>query len=115
MLGILASKSRRAENNEEPIREFLLLTRYSPERVHRGEMLSVKDVQDILSLDLLGVIPESPAVLTASNSGVPVILDDQSEAGQAYQDMVGRYLGESLPHRFLDLPKKGLFSRLFGG
>lgn len=115
MLGILASKSRRAENNEEPIREFLLLTRYSPERVHRGEMLSVKDVQDILSLDLLGVIPESPAVLTASNSGVPVILDDQSDAGQAYQDMVGRYLGESLPHRFLDLPKKGLFSRLFGG
>ena len=115
MLGILASKSRRAENNEEPIREFLLLTRYSPERVHRGEMLSVKDVQDILSLDLLGVIPESPAVLNASNSGVPVILDDHSDAGQAYQDMVGRYLGENLPHRFVDLPKKGFFSRLFGG
>ena len=115
MLGILASKSRRAENNEEPIREFLLLTRYSPERVHRGEMLSVKDVQDILSLDLLGVIPESPSVLTASNSGVPVILDDESDAGQAYHDMVGRYLGEDLPHRFLDLPKRGLFSRLFGG
>ena len=115
MLGILASKSRRAENNEEPIREFLLLTRYSPERVHRGEMLSVKDVQDILSLYLLGVIPESPAVLNASNSGVPVILDDHSDAGQAYQDMVGRYLGEELPHRFVDLPRKGFFSRLFGG
>ncbi|MCU0766865.1 MAG: septum site-determining protein MinD [Gammaproteobacteria bacterium] len=115
MLGILASKSRRAENNEEPIREFLLLTRYSPERVHKGEMLSVKDVQDILSLDLLGVIPESPAVLNASNSGVPVILDDHSDAGQAYQDMVGRYLGEELPHRFVDLPRKGFFSRLFGG
>ena len=115
MLGILASKSRRAENNEEPIREFLLLTRYSPERVHKGEMLSVKDVQDILSLDLLGVITESPAVLNASNSGVPVILDDHSDAGQAYQDMVGRYLGEELPHRFVDLPRKGFFSRLFGG
>jgi septum site-determining protein MinD len=115
MLGILASKSRRAESNEEPIREYLLLTRYSPERVEKGEMLSVKDVQDILSLDLIGVIPESMAVLNASNSGVPVILDEQSEAGQAYMDMVGRYLGEALPHRFLELPKKGLFRRLFGG
>ena len=115
MLGILASKSRRAENNEEPIREYLLLTRYSPERVEKGEMLSVKDVQDILSLDLIGVIPESMAVLNASNSGVPVILDEESEAGQAYMDMVGRYLGEALPHRFLEVPKKGLFRRLFGG
>ena len=115
MLGILASKSRRAENNEEPIREYLLLTRYSPERVEKGEMLSVKDVQDILSLDLIGVIPESMAVLNASNSGVPVILDEASEAGQAYMDMVGRYLGEALPHRFLEVPKKGLFRRLFGG
>ena len=115
MLGILASKSRRAENNEEPIREYLLLTRYSPERVERGEMLSVKDVQDILSLDLIGVIPESMAVLNASNSGVPVILDEESDAGQAYLDMVGRYLGEALPHRFLEMPKKGLFKRLFGG
>ena len=115
MLGILASKSRRAENNEEPIREYLLLTRYSPERVEKGEMLSVKDVQDILSLDLIGVIPESMAVLNASNSGVPVILDDASEAGQAYKDKVGRYLGEALPHRFLEVPKKGLFRRLFGG
>ena len=115
MLGILASKSRRAENNEEPIREYLLLSRYSPERVEKGEMLSVKDVQDILSLDLIGVIPESMAVLNASNSGVPVILDEESEAGQAYMDMVGRYLGEALPHRFLEVPKKGLFRRLFGG
>ena len=54
-------------------------------------------------------------VLNASNSGVPVILDDHSDAGQAYQDMVGRYLGEELPHRFVDLPRKGFFSRLFGG
>ena len=115
MLGILASKSRRAENNEEPIREYLLLSRYSPERVERGEMLSVKDVQDILSLDLIGVIPESMAVLNASNSGVPVVLDEESDAGQAYMDMVGRYLGESLPHRFLEVQKKGLFRRLFGG
>ncbi len=115
MLGILASKSRRATNDEEPIKEYLLLTRYSPKRVKIGEMLSVEDVQDILSLHLLGVIPESKAVLNASNSGAPVILDEESNAGQAYADVVSRYLGEDTPHRFINEEKKGLFSRLFGG
>ena len=115
MLGILASKSRRAEQGLEPIREYLLLTRYSAARVSRGEMLSVDDVQEILSLDLLGVIPESQAVLNASNSGNPVIMDNDSDAGQAYSDIVSRYLGEDLPHRFLDERKKGLLVRLFGG
>ena len=114
MLGILASKSRRAEKGEEPIKEYLLLTRYSPDRVKLGEMLSVDDVQEILSLHLLGVIPESKSVLNASNSGTPVILDEQSDAGQAYQDIVARYLGEEKPHRFIEEEKKGLFSKLFG-
>ncbi|MGD2118707.1 MAG: septum site-determining protein MinD [Chromatiales bacterium] len=114
MLGILASKSRRAEQGLDPIREYLLLTRYSPRRVADGEMLSVDDVQEILSLDLLGVIPESQAVLNASNSGNPVVLNQDSDAGQAYADVVSRYLGEDLPHRFLHVPKKGLLGRLFG-
>jgi septum site-determining protein MinD len=115
MLGILASKSRRAVNGSEPIREYLLLSRYSPQRVKNGEMLGVDDVQEILSLQLLGVIPESQAVLNASNSGTPVILDMDSDAGQAYDDLVSRYLGEDLPHRFLEVEKKGFFGRLFGG
>jgi len=114
MLGILASKSRRAENNEEPIREYLLLSRYSPERVEEGEMLHVEDVKEILALQLLGVVPESRTVLTASNSGVPVILDQEGDAGKAYMDVVERYLGEDLPHRFIEVQKKGLFGRLFG-
>ncbi|MDV3242750.1 MAG: septum site-determining protein MinD [Methylocaldum sp.] len=115
MLGILASKSRRAQQGLEPIKEYLLLTRYSPQRVKLGEMLSVDDVQEILSLHLLGVIPESKAVLSASNAGTPVILDDKSDAGQAYADVIRRYLGENVPHRFLEEERKGLFGRLFGG
>ena len=115
MLGILASKSRRAENNEEPIKEYLILTRYNPERVELGEMLSVDDVQEILSLPLLGVVPESKSILTASNSGTPVILDEESDAGQAYTDIVARYLGEEKPQRFIVKEKKGLFRKLFGG
>lgn len=115
MLGILSSKSRRSEQNLEPIAEHLLLTRYSPERVERGEMLSVADVQEILSLKMLGVIPESQAVLNASNAGNPVILDKDSNAGQAYEDMVMRYLGHEVPMRFLSADKRGFLGRLFGG
>lgn len=115
MLGILASKSRRVETGAEPIREYLLLTRYSPQRVANGEMLGVEDVREILSLNLLGVIPESMSVLNASNAGIPVILDTENDAGQAYGDMVARYLGEELPHRFLEVRKRGIFSRFFSG
>lgn len=114
MLGILASKSRRAESGEEPIKEHLLITRYHPERVEKGEMLSIADVEEILSIKLKGVIPESQAVLKASNQGIPVILDDQSDAGQAYSDAVDRLLGKEKPMRFIDVQKKGFFERIFG-
>lgn len=115
MLGLLSSKSRRAEKNLDPIKEFLLLTRYNPTRVESGEMLAVKDVEDILSIKLLGVIPESQAVLKASNQGIPVIFDAESDAGQAYSDAVDRLLGADVAHRFLEVQKKGLLQRLFGG
>lgn len=115
MLGLLASKSKRAEEGQDPIKEHLLLTRYNPERVSNGEMLGVEDVKEILAVTLLGVIPESQAVLKASNQGVPVILDDQSDAGQAYSDAVDRLLGKTVERRFLDVKKKGFFERIFGG
>lgn len=114
ILGILQSKSRRAETNQEPVKERLLLTRYSPERVKAGEMLSVSDVQDILAIPLLGVIPESESVLKASNQGMPVVFDQQAMAGMAYVDAVDRLLGEEIEHRFLDAQKKGFFQRLLG-
>ena len=115
ILGILASKSRRAELGEDAVKEHLVITRYNPERVQQQEMLSVEDVIEILSIKLLGVIPESESVLTASNQGEPVILFPDSQAGQAYSDLVERFLGKDLPYRFLDAKRKGLFSKLFGG
>lgn len=113
ILGILCSKTKRVEDGLEPPAEHLLLTRYSPQRVSKGDMLSVQDVLEILSVPLLGVIPESQAVLRASNSGSPVILDLESDAGQAYSDAVDRLLGQPVPHRFISAEKKGLFKRLF--
>lgn len=115
ILGILQSKSRRAVKGLEPVKEHLLLTRYNPERVERGEMLSVEDVKEILAIKLLGVIPESQSVLNASNKGDPVILDEISDAGSAYQDAVKRLLGEDVKHRFIEVEKKGFFKRMFGG
>jgi septum site-determining protein MinD len=114
ILGLLASKTRRAENGER-VREHLLLTRYSPQRVANGEMLSVGDVEEVLGLKTVGVIPESTDVLNASNKGEPVILDMESDAGQAYDDAVARLMGEERPMRFTQLEKKGFFSKMFGG
>jgi len=115
ILGILSAKSQRAEKGEEPIKEYLLITRYSAKRVQEGEMLSVQDVEDILRIKLIGVIPESEIVLQASNQGVPVVHLRESEAAQAYLDIVDRYLGKDTPMRFVDYEKPGLFKRLFGG
>lgn len=115
ILGILQSKSKRAEENLEPVREHLLLTRYNPSRVAAGEMLSVQDVEEILAVPLLGVIPESQEVLKASNIGEPVILAEAAQAGQAYDDAVARLLGQDKPHRFLEEQKKGFLQRMFGG
>ena len=114
MLGLLDSKTRRAENGE-PVKSHLLLTRYNPARVETGEMLSISDVEEVLGLKTIGVIPESGDVLKASNQGVPVILDLESQAGQAYDDAVARIIGEERPMRFTQLEKKGFFSKLFGG
>jgi len=115
ILGLLSSKTHRAEKGETKVQEHLLLTRYSPRRVATGEMMSVADVKEILGIEVIGVVPESPDVLSASNAGTPVILNAESDVSQAYEDSVGRLLGESLPLRFLEEPKKGFLARMFGG
>lgn len=115
ILGILQSKSRRAEKGQDPVKEHLLVTRYNPVRVERGEMLSVADIEEILAIPLMGVIPESQIVLNSSNQGVPVILETESDAGQAYDDAVARLLGEEREHRFMTAQRKGFFSRMFKG
>lgn len=115
ILGILSSKSRRAEQGGEPIKESLVVTRYNPKRVDTGDMLSIEDIEDILRIPLIGVIPESDDVIQASNTGQPIIHQQESNVAQAYADIVARYLGEEKPMRFTTAEKTGFFSRLFGG
>ena len=114
ILGMLSSKTHKAKDGGS-IKEHLLITRYNPARVEEGQMLSIQDVEDILRIPLVGVIPESEIVLQASNQGIPVIHMPDADAAQAYQDVVARLLGEERPMRFTEAVKTGFFKRIFSG
>ncbi len=115
ILGILAAKSKRSESGMDKIKEHLIVTRYNPERVDSGEMLSLADIEDILRIPVLGVVPESSDVLQASNTGVPAINLKGTAVSEAYTDLVARFLGETRTLRFTTTEKKGFLKRLFGG
>lgn len=110
ILGLLASKTQRAESGADPIKEHLIITRYAEKRVTQGEMLSLADIKELLGIPLLGVIPESTAVLNASNSGTPVIINKEDLAGLAYYNIVARLLGQEE----IEAPKTSLLRRIFG-
>jgi septum site-determining protein MinD len=114
ILGMLASKTKRAIEGKEPVKEHLLITRYNPNRVDQGQMLSLEDIKDILRIELIGVIPESEAVLQASNQGTPAVHLKGTDVSEAYQDVVARFLGQDRPLRFVDPQKAGFLKRLFG-
>lgn len=115
ILGILSSKSKRAVEGKEKIKEHLIITRYNPERVESGDMLSIQDIEDILRIPVLGVIPESKDVLQASNTGTPAINLKGTSVSEAYADVVARFLGEDKEMRFIAAEKKGFLKRIFGG
>ena len=114
ILGMLGSKTRRAIEGKEPVKEHLLVTRYNPNRVEDGQMLSLEDIHDILRIDLLGVIP-SEVVLQASNEGMPVIHKQGSDVSESYKDLVDRFLGHERPLRFVEAVKPGFFSACSAG
>lgn len=114
ILGMLSSKTDKATKGES-VKEHLLITRYNPNRVEDGQMLSIQDIEDILRIPLIGVIPESETVLQASNQGIPAIHIEGSDVSEAYKDVVSRFLGEDKPMRFTEANKPGFFKRIFGG
>ena len=109
------TETQRSIEGKEPIKEHLLITRYNPSRVADGQMLSLQDIQDILRIKLIGVIPESESVLAASNQGTPAINIKGSDVAEAYGDVIERFLGKDKPLRFIEAEKTGFFKRLFGG
>ncbi|MBK1656687.1 septum site-determining protein MinD [Paracraurococcus ruber] len=119
ILGFVGSKSKRSEDGRDPVREHLLVTRYDEDRVKCGEMLPVNEIKEILSAELIGIVPESRSVLRSSNSGVPASIDPQTDAGAAYRDAVAHFLGETkdpirLPGQAVgNHPQRGFLMRLF--
>jgi septum site-determining protein MinD len=112
IIGLLDAKTRRAEKGDR-MEKYLLLTRYDPMRADRGEMLKTEDVLEILSIPLLGIIPESEEVLRASNLGAPITIANPTSApARAYTDAARRLIGETV---VLTIPtdRRGLFGKLF--
>jgi septum site-determining protein MinD len=113
IIGLLDAKTLKAEQGER-MEKYLLLTRYDPIRAERGDMLKVDDVLEILSIPLIGIVPESTDVLRASNLGAPVTLaDGRCAPALAYFDAARRLAGENIP---IVIPgeKKGLLGKIFG-
>ena len=107
---IIGELGRADKNNVK-----LIVNRIRPQMVEKGDMLDMDDINEILSIDCIGQVPDDEMVVTATNKGEPVIAMKDSLAGQAYKNIVGRICGESIP--FLKPPKEGFFQklrRLFG-
>jgi septum site-determining protein MinD len=113
IIGLLDSKTVKAEVGERMIKH-LLIARFDPQRAARGEMLNIEDVREILSIPLLGIIPESEDVLRASNLGAPITVCGRDSApSRAYFDAARRLVGEVVEMTIL-IDKEGLFTKLFG-
>lgn len=113
MIGMLKSNSKRTIDNLEPVKDSLLITRYNPERVDKGDMLNKDDIIDLLSIKLIGIIPESEEIVKSSNSGEPLIKNSDCDASVAYKDAVLRILGEDVPLKFCQQEKNGFLNKLF--
>lgn len=115
IIGLLDSKTDKARTKGK-MKKHLLLTRYNKERAAKDEMLKPEDIEDLLSIPLIGIITESPDVINASNVGRPVILNDKSNAGKGYKDMIERIIGNEVEMVIYDSQeKKSIFKRMFGG
>lgn len=112
MIGMLKSKSKRSEDGKEPIKEHLLITRYNPGRVEKGDMLHKEDIVELLSIKLIGIIPESEEIIKASNSGEPAIREVGTTASIAYKDAVSRLLGEDVALKYAEQEKGGILTKI---
>ena len=112
IIGLLESKEHIEKYN-------LLLNRVRPNLIKTNDMMSVEDVVEILSCDLIGIIPEDTGIITSTNKGEPIVNDEKSLAGQAYQNVAKRIMGETVEFLNIDEPKdliskiKAFFQNLF--
>lgn len=112
-IGILDSKSQKVKDGKE-VMKHLIINRINAEMVQSGEMLTSEDILDILSIPLIGKVPEDKGIIEASNQGKPIILDKNSPAGQAYKRISSRICGEKVEMEDVEVVKSGLLKKIRG-
>ena len=95
---------------EEKGPALLIVNRLRADMIRRGDMLDTSDVIDVLAIDLLGIVPEDEAIIVSTNRGVPIVMQNNSLAGQAFCNIAGRLLGKEIP--FMDVEAKSSSSLL---
>lgn len=110
-IGILDSKSQKVKDGGEVLK-YLIINRINPKMVQSGEMLSSEDILDILSIPLIGKIPEDKGIIDASNQGKPIILDHNSDAGRAYARIAARLCGQEVPFENVEMPENGFMKKI---
>ncbi len=114
VIGIVDAKSHKAKEGKN-VEKLLVINRIDPELVQKGEMLDTNDILEILSIKLIGKVPEDKNIIDASNTGIPVVLNNESKAGEAFKRIGKRLCGEKIP--FVEVEKledKGFFKKLSG-
>lgn len=104
VIGLLESKELRNPR--------LLINRIKPDMVRCGEMMSIEDVKDILAVDLIGIVPDDERIVISTNRGEPVVIDNKSLAGQAYNNIARRILGEDVPLLDLEETEDGFMTKV---
>ncbi len=112
-IGILDSKSQKVKDGQE-VDKFLIINRINAQMVQSGEMLTSEDILSILSIPLIGKIPEDKGIVEASNQGKPIILDSKSPSGQAYKRISARMCGNKVDFEDIESIKAGLFKKFKG-
>ena len=95
----------------------LLINRVRPSMIKSNDMMSVEDVENILSCQKIGVIPEDTGIITSTNRGEPIVNNEKSLAGKAYLNVARRINGEEVPFLDIDEPKDlvGKIKKFFSG
>lgn len=112
-IGIVDSKSQKVQNNQE-VKKHLIINRINPEMIAKNEMLTTEDILEILAIKLLGKIPEDKKIVEASNSGVPVIYDKKSIAGEAYKRVAMRIAGKNVAFKDIEKVNTSMMSKFKG-
>ncbi len=110
-IGILDSKSQKVKNGED-VEKYLIINRINPQMVQSGEMLNSEDILEILSIPLLGKIPEDKAIIDASNQGKPIVLNESSSAGQAYKRVSARLCNEKVDFVDVETFNRGFMQKI---